>query len=134
MTSNTTATDSGLVSNRLVYVGLWLTAGLSYGGFLAFDRGVLAVAAFVLFGGAAVVYERVGDVRFDERDGEVLGYASSYTIQIVGILSALLFPALVLARALGHYEWTPFVGGVAATVAVVFVLWGAMLLLVRARR
>jgi uncharacterized membrane protein len=134
MATNATANDSGPISKRLVYVGLWLTAGLSYGGLLVVDRGILAVAAFAVFGVAAVAYQRLGGVRFDERDGEVLGYASAYTIQIVGLTSAVTFPALVVAETLGYYEWTPFTAGISVSVVALFLLWGVMLLLVRSRR
>jgi len=50
------------------------------------------------------------------------------------VLSAVVFPTLVALDALGHYEWGPTTAGVAWTVAALYVTYGAMTLVVGARR
>jgi len=95
------------------------------------------VCRVVVFGAAsvaAVAYQYAGDVRFDERDDAVVTAASARTIQALGLASAVVFPALVAASALGYYQWTPFMAGVGTTVAAVYLLWAGLLLVTRARR
>lgn len=50
------------------------------------------------------------------------------------IAAAVVFPALVAARALDHFTWGPFASGVSVTVAGVFAIWALMLLSAQARR
>jgi hypothetical protein len=132
--STTTAPESSAVSPRLLFVGLWAVAALGYVALLLVDRPLAAAGAFVVIGAVAVGYGQAGDVRFDERDTDVYRAASARTVQALGIVSAVAFPALVAASALGYYEWTAFAAGVGATVTAVFLVWVGMLVLARAGR
>jgi len=132
--STSTLSDSRLVSPRLLFVGLWAVAAASYTALLLLDRPLAAAGAFVAVGAAAVAYERVGGVRFDERDTALYETAAARTVQVLGVVSAVAFPSLVAASALGYYEWTAFTAGVGATVAAVFALWLVMLVAARATR
>lgn len=132
--STTTASDTGPVSPRLLFVGLWAATALAYVALLLVDRPLAAAGAFAVGAVVAVGYGRAGNVRFDERDADVYRAASARTVQALGVASAVAFPALVVASALGYYEWTPFVAGVGATVAAVFLLWAGLLVAARASR
>ncbi|WP_246983318.1 hypothetical protein [Halorientalis marina] len=121
-------------SPRTTYVSLWIVAALGFTGLLLLGRQLAAVGVFALAALAAVAYQRVGDVRFDERDDEVLRTAGANTIGTVGIASAVVFPSLVVANALGYYEWTPFMAGVGVTIAAIYLLWLGTLLVARANR
>lgn len=111
------------VTPRTVYVGLWAVAAVGYTGFLLIGRGPAAVVTFAVFSVVALLYGRFGGVRFDERDAAIYESASARTVQVVGIVSAVVFPSLVVAASLGYYEWSPFVGGVGTAVAGIFGLW-----------
>jgi uncharacterized membrane protein len=117
-----------------MFVGLWAVAALGYVALLLVDRPLAAAGAFAVIAAVAVGYGRVGGVRFDERDADVYRAASARTVQALGIVSAVAFPALGVASALGYYEWTAFAAGVGATVTVVFVVWVGMLVAARAGR
>ncbi|MFC7135445.1 hypothetical protein [Halobaculum litoreum] len=132
--STTTPESTPLVSNRLVLAVVWAAATLSYVGLLAVGREVAAVGAFALVAAVAVGYRRLAGVRFDERDADVVTTASGYAVQVFGVTSGVVFPALVLANGLGYYSWTAFTAGIATTVAAFFLVWGVALAVVRARR
>jgi len=130
----TTTEYTRIGSPRTTYVSLWVVAALGFTGLLLLGQRLAAVGVFALAALAAVGYQRVGDVRFDERDDEVLRTAGANTIAAVGIASAVVFPSLVLANAIGHYEWTAFMAGVGVTIAAVYLLWLGNLLVARADR
>lgn len=125
--STSTAPDSRPVPPRLLFVGLWAVAAASYTALLLLKQPLAAAGTFVGGAVAAVTYQRVGGVRFDERDTALYETAAARTVQVLGVVSGVAFPSLVAASALGYYEWTAFTAGVGATVAGVFVLWLAML-------
>lgn len=135
MSITTTTPASTDRRDRLLYAALWATAALGYAGLVAADQGLAAVAAFGGFGLLAVAFHatRSGSL-FDERDERVLNEASGQTIRVVGLVSAVLFPSLVVLDALGEWAWTPFMAGVATVVTAVFALWLVMNLLVRRGR
>ncbi|QZP38808.1 hypothetical protein [Halobaculum magnesiiphilum] len=132
--TTTHAIHDGPTRNRLAYVAVWATATLAYVALLTLGREIAAAGAFVLLAAVAVGYRRFAGVRFDERDTDVLETASGYTIRVLGLTSAVVFPALVLASGLGYFTWTAFAAGVATTVAAVFLLWVAAVAVVRAGR
>lgn len=135
MSTTTTDTGSPARRNRLVYGGLWAIAALGYAGFIAAGRGLVAVAVFALFGLAAVGVQYRSDAPlFDERDEELLSRASGLTIRALGLVSAVLFPTLVVLDALDRWSWTPFMAGVGVTVLVVYAGFFASYGVLRARR
>jgi uncharacterized membrane protein len=129
----TTTHHTRIGSPRTTYVGLWVLAAVGFTALLLLGQRLAAVGVFAAASVAAVAYQYAGDVRFDERDDAVVTAASARTVQAVGLASAIVFPALVAASALGYYQWTPFMAGVATTVAAVYLLWAGLLLVTRAR-
>ncbi|WP_435062599.1 hypothetical protein [Halobaculum sp. EA56] len=132
--TTTHATHDSPERSRLAYVALWAAATLAYVGLLVLDLRIAAVGAFAALAVAAVGYRRVAGVRFDERDTDVLATASGYAVRVLGLTSAVVFPALVLASGLGYYTWDAFAAGAATTVAAFFLVWVAAIAVVRRRR
>lgn len=130
----TTTQHTRIGSPRTTYVGLWVVAAVGFTALLLLGQPLAAVGVFALASIAAVAYQYTGDVQFDERDDAVVTAASARTVQAVGIASAIVFPTLVVANALGYYQWTPFVAGVGTTITAVYLLWAGLLLVTRARR
>ncbi|USZ67148.1 hypothetical protein NGM10_10440 [Halorussus salilacus] len=123
-----TATETrGRITYRRAYAGLWILAGVLFGTLIGFGYELWAVAAFFALAGATLVLERshTGTL-FDERDETIHRIASAKTIGFYGVLSAVVFPALVALDALGMYEWGPMAAGVAWAVAVLYVTYAAM--------
>jgi uncharacterized membrane protein len=132
MTSNTTL---GTSTYRRAYLGLWIAAGVLFGLLIGFEQKLLAVAAFFLLAGATLVLERTYDgPLFDERDESVHRVASAKTVGFYGVLSAVVFPTLVALDALGVYEWGPMAAGVAWAVAILYITYGVMTVLVGRER
>lgn len=116
-------------TTRRLYVGLWVLSGVSLGGLIAVGRPLVGVGAFVACVVAAVglVWRYEGPL-FDERDRRVRNGASARTLRIVGIGSAVVFPALTALWALGVVEWPLWLTPVALFVAVLaFVHVGSLL-------
>lgn len=130
----TTTQHTRFGSPRTTYVGLWVVAAVGFTALLLLGQHLAAVGVFALAGLAATIYQHTGNVRFDERDGAMVTAASARTIRAVGLTSAVVFPSLVTASALGYYQWTPFMAGVGVTVTAVFLVWFASLLVARAQR
>ncbi|PSP57486.1 hypothetical protein BRC82_00635 [Halobacteriales archaeon QS_1_67_19] len=132
MTRNATL---GEHTYRRAYVGLWVAAGVLFGVLIGVGYKLWAVAAFFLLAGATFVVERTYEgPLFDERDESVHRVASAKTIGFYGVLSAIAFPVLVALDALGLYEWGPMTAGIAWAVAILYVTYGAMSVLVGRNR
>jgi uncharacterized membrane protein len=135
MSTQTASSGSPVRRNRLLYGALWAAAAFGYAGLLAIGENLLAVTVFVGFGVAAgLVHHRSDERLFDERDERVLNRASGLTVRSLGLVSAVLFPTLVVLDALGYWDWTPFMAGIAVAVAVLYGVWFGTLLVVRSRR
>jgi hypothetical protein len=102
---------------------LFGAAALSLG-MLSPSRPLAGVAGYVLLGGAgAVVRSRSGaGPSSDARPQTPAGV----TLALIGLASAVVFPALVTAEGLGHFTWTPLSTGVALAVAVLYAIYGVV--------
>jgi uncharacterized membrane protein len=130
-----TASLSPLASTRSTYAALWAVGSVLYAGLLLAGYPLFGVAAFVLGGGAAITLQARSDrTVFDERDRDVFGEAGRNTIALLGMTSAVVFPTMVAAEALGYAEWPVWLAYAAYFVAGLFAVWGVFLLLARARR
>jgi len=132
MTSNATG---GRQTYRRAYAGLWTLAGVTFGVLVGLGYNLVATAAFFVLAGATLVVERTsGTTLFDERDESIHRDASARTMGLYGVLSALVFPTVVALDAVGLYEWGPMTAGVAIAVAVLYVTYFAMTMVVGAQR
>jgi hypothetical protein len=81
--------------------------------------GVYAAAAV---GVLAIQYRNTG--QFLRLSGIGEAPPGEITLVVVGLASAIVFPALTAASGLGYFTWTPVVAGVGFAVAGLFVLYG----------
>lgn len=121
-------------SNRTIYTGLWVLAGLVYGLLIVAQQPFGAVAAFVGLGLAAIVYRiRFGRPLFDERDYRLRQRGADLTLRIIGIASAVFFPTVVILWGLGYHEWPPWLFYLGIYVAALTGLYGGSTLFVRSQ-
>lgn len=111
-------------SNSLapVGVGLLFAAAAITLGILSATRPLAGVAGYVLFGAPAALIRFRRDAG-DADDSRSRTPAES-TLTLIGLASAVVFPALVAADGLGYYSWTPVTVGIAVSVAVLYAVYG----------
>jgi hypothetical protein len=107
-----------------VGVGLLVAAAAITLGTLSATRPLAGVAGYILFGGPAAI------IRF-RRDAGTVGDSrprtpAESTLTLIGLASAVVFPALVAADGLGYYSWTPVTVGIAVSVAVLYAVYGVV--------
>jgi uncharacterized membrane protein len=135
LSTMTETTHSPRIGARSQFVGLWALGSLLYVALIVAGLPLVAVAAFAVAGGAAVALQGTADRPvFDERDEQFLEEASANAVRVLGIGSAVVFPTMVILRALDYVEWPAWFVGFAWFVAGFFALWTAFLLLARYRR
>lgn len=130
---NETAHTSRTDRNRLTYIGLWALAAVAAVVLPVSGYPVAGAVAFFILGGATFALGRPESI-FDERDADIIREASANTIQVLGISSAVVFPAVSVLAALGYIEFPPWLGFIGLFVALLFALWVGFLLLARHRR
>jgi uncharacterized membrane protein len=120
---------------RRVVGGLTVVGGVALAVFTVLERPLVGVAAYVLaMVGAAVAQSRTDAPVFDERDETTSRDAAQWTLTLLGVSSAVVFPALTVAWGLGRFEWQAWSTAIALFVAVLFLIYGAFLLALGRRR
>lgn len=71
---------------------------------------------------------------FDERDELIAAEAAGRTLMLVGIGSAVVFPALTVAWGLNLFEWHPWSAAVAVFVAALYLTYAVFTVSIRQRR
>jgi uncharacterized membrane protein len=114
-----TATAATETTYRRLYVGLWVVSGLTLAGGVVAGRPLVGVGAFGALGLAALLlFRRYDGPLFDERDERRQAAASRRTLAVVGVASALVFPAVTALWALGVVAWPRWLTPVACFVAL----------------
>ena len=91
---------------RLLYIGLWALSGVALAGGIVAGYALLGVGAFAALALAALLTFRHYDgPLFDERDARQQGAASKRTLGLMGVASAVAFPAVTALWALGVVDW-----------------------------
>ena len=109
---------------------LFAAAALSLG-FLSSSRPLAGVAGYVLFGGTGVILQSHTE---DDSTGSLRPRTpAGITLTLIGLASAVVFPALVAADGLGYFTWTPLTVGVALSVAVLYAVYGFVSVGIRLR-
>jgi hypothetical protein len=111
-------------SNAQIGAGLLFGAGATALGVFSASRPLVGAAVYAVAAVAAVGFWYVGDGTADTDFGEASPADS--TLGLLGMSAAVVFPALVAADGLGHFEWTAFTAGIACTFAGVFVVYGVV--------
>lgn len=100
---------------------LFATAALSLA-LLSSSRPLVGVAGYALFGGAGVILQSRSE---DDSTGSLRPRTpAGITLTLIGLASAVVFPALAAADGLGYFTWTPLTVGVALSVAVLYAVYG----------
>ena len=92
---------------RTAWAGLWLVGGLLLGGLTYTGLPLLGVGIYTIAAVLAIsMWLRYPGRLFDERDAMIHRQASGYTIKLLAIISAVVFPLLT-----GLYDWDYSNGG-----------------------
>lgn len=123
----------GLNRDRLTYIGIWVVATVAYIGFAVAGYPALGAGAFLILGASTFALGRP-ERMFDERDTAIVKEASANTIQVIGLISAIVFPVTAALAGFGYVEWPMWLAGASLVITVQFALWVGFLLLARRRR
>jgi uncharacterized membrane protein len=130
-----TALRSPLASTRSLYAACWAVGSVLYAALIMTGYPLVGVAAFVAGAvGAVALSHRNDQPTFDERDRAVFDEAGRHTVAAVGMTSAVVFPTMVVLRALEYATWPTWLSYAGYFVAGLFAVWGAFVLLARTRR
>jgi uncharacterized membrane protein len=116
--------------------GLTVVVGaLALAGFTIVSRPLVGVGAYVLamIATAGALLQADAPV-FDERDETISKEAARQTLMVLGLASAVVFPALTVAWGLDLFEWQPWSSAIALFVAVLFLTYGAFVVVIGRRR
>lgn len=120
---------------RRLVGGLTVLGGVALAGFTVLERPLVGVGVYVAtMLGVVVVRSQATAPMFDERDETVSREAAQWTLTLFGQASAVVFPALTVAWGLGLFEWEPWSTAIALFVAVLFLTYGAFLVVFNWRR
>jgi uncharacterized membrane protein len=117
MTTAQTATAEA--TYRRLYVGLWMLSGVLLAGGIVAGVPLVGVGGFVACVVASIgLFRRYDGPLFDERDQRRQEAASKRTLAVMGIASAVCFPAVTALWALGIIKWPLWLTPIALFVAV----------------
>jgi len=129
----TTATDPR--TYRTTYTAIWALGAIAFAGLIVAGYPFVGSLAFFLAAAVAIGLSAQSEaIMFDERDEAVFGDAGRWTIAIVGLASAVVFPTMTALRALDYVEWPLWFAHLGYFVAGLFAVWFAMVLLARYQR
>jgi uncharacterized membrane protein len=109
--------------------------GLALAGFTVVGRPLVGVSAYGLaMIATAVSLLQTDSPVFDERDETISKEAASRTLTVFGLASAVVFPTLTVAWGLDLFDWQPWSSAIALFVAVLFLTYGAFVVVIGHRR
>jgi len=121
-------------TTRRLTTALSAGGGLALGALVVVGRPLVGVAAYALGMLAAVALQYRSDaVLYDERDTAISRRAAALTLRTYGYASAVVFPALTVAWALGYFDWPAWSVALALGVAAVYLTYGGLRVAVAAR-
>lgn len=113
---------------RRVTGGLIVVGGVALAGCTVIERPLIGVGGYIIaVAGAVGIQYRANRPVFDERDETISRDAAEWTLTLLGLGSAGVFPALTAAWGLGLFEWQPWSVTIALFVAALFLTYGALL-------
>jgi len=112
-----------------------LASGLLFGlaalvlALLSQTRPFVAVGGYALLMAIAAVGLSVAGPDSDRSDRALhVRGPGDLTLALIGIVSAVVSPGLVVAAGLGYFTWTPLAAGVAFSVAGLYAIYGVVAL------
>jgi uncharacterized membrane protein len=107
---------------------LVVAGGVLLAGFTVFEQPLIGVGAYVVaVSGVVGARYRAEKPVFDERDEAISRDAAKWTLMLLGLGSAGVFPVLTAAWGVGLFEWQPWLVGVALFVAGLYLTYGIFL-------
>jgi hypothetical protein len=120
---------------RRVIGALTVLGGVGLAAFTVLELPLVGVGVYVLAViGAVALQARTTVPVFDERDEELSRDAAQWTLTLLGLGSAGVFPALTVAWGLDLFEWQAWSSAIALFVAVLYLTYGAFLAAFHYRR
>lgn len=120
---------------RRVIGGLTVVGGIVLAGFTVLELPLIGVGTYVIVVAVvAAIQYRTDTPVFDERDETISQEAAKWTLTLLGLGSAGVFPALTVAWGLGLFEWQPWSVAIALFVAGLYLTYGAFLVALGRRR
>ena len=112
-----------------------ILGALALAGLTVVGRPLVGVGAYVLAMIVAASVQLQPDAPvFDERDERISREAASWTLTMLGLASAVVFPSLTVAWGLGLFEWQLWSTAIALFVAVQFLVYGAFAIVIGRQR
>lgn len=132
MNSNIATRES---RRRTAWAGLWIVGAVALGGLTALGQPLAGVGIYTLAAIVAVgMWVQYSGKLFDERDATIHKQASGYTIGILAIVSAVVFPLLTGLYGLGRFEWGTWTTASAFLVAGMFAIYALATLIISHRK
>ena len=120
---------------RRVIGALTVLGGVGLAAFTVLELPLVGVGVYALsVVGAVGLQARTTVPVFDERDEELSRDAAQWTLTLLGLGSAGVFPALTVAWGLDLFEWQAWSSAIALFVAVLYLTYGAFLAAFHYRR
>jgi uncharacterized membrane protein len=120
---------------RRVIGGLTVLGAVALAAFTILERPLIGVGVYVVaILGVVLVQSQVRGPVFDERDERISQEAAQWTLTLLGLTSAVVFPSLTVAWGLDLFDWQPWSTAIALFVAVLYVTYGAFNLVLSRRR
>jgi len=104
--------------------GLLLAVGAVALGVFSVTHPLLGSGIYVVTALGVLLIQHRNTGRFLQLSGIGEAPPGEITLVVVGLTSAVVFPALVAASGLGYFTWTPLMAGIGFAVAGLFVLYG----------
>ena len=109
---------------RVAWAGLWLTGAIALGGLTALDQPLIGAGLYTILALTTIIlWARYPGTLFDERDAGIHRQASGYTIGVLAIISAVVFPLLTALYGLGLFEWGDWTTASAFIAAGMFAIY-----------
>jgi uncharacterized membrane protein len=131
MNSTTTISEP---RRRVAWAGLWLIGAVALGGLTALDQPLIGAGLYAILALTAItLWARYPGTLFDERDAGIHRQASGYTIGVLAISSAVVFPLLTALYGLGLFNWGAWTTASAFIAAGVFAIYAVTTLVLSHR-
>lgn len=121
MNSTTTISEP---RRRAAWACLWLIGAVALGGLTALDRPLIGAGIYTITALTAItLWARYPGTLFDERDAGIHRRASGYTIGVLAIISAIVFPLLTALYGFGLFDWGAWTTASAFIAAGIFAIY-----------
>jgi hypothetical protein len=118
-TTNSAPNESVSLGQALLFA-----VGATALGVLSGSQPLLGTAIYAVAASSVLAIQYRNTSQFLQLSGIGEAPPGEITLVVVGLASAIVFPALTAASGLGYFTWTPVAAGVGFAVAGLFVLYG----------